>query len=269
MSMRVTHEQCPRCRAAGHDTRKDNLGVWADGGKYCFACGYSVPAREITVLSKAIQNMYSTMETAAANSSTLVTLPEDIDLNFSEKALRWLRKYDIYEEEILTHNICYSPKLDAVVFPYYITSPFGNDDDKEDLVAYQVRLMESDKWMTTGPINDLFYLINKSENLNKSLVIVEDILSAIKVGRTMSSVPLFGSSRAQLERMTQRAARAYTHLIFWLDKDAQSRAVWAAQTAPLYSVRGSMISTDEDPKFYTSDEISHHINKITMISLAQ
>lgn len=39
---RVTHkEQCPKCAKQGNDQSRDNLICYEDGGKYCFACGYT------------------------------------------------------------------------------------------------------------------------------------------------------------------------------------------------------------------------------------
>lgn len=38
----IKKEQCPRCASKGNDNSGDNLVVYADGGKHCFACGYSV-----------------------------------------------------------------------------------------------------------------------------------------------------------------------------------------------------------------------------------
>lgn len=37
----IKKEQCPACAKNGGDTSKDNLAVYDDGGKYCFACGYT------------------------------------------------------------------------------------------------------------------------------------------------------------------------------------------------------------------------------------
>ena len=36
----VTRERCPKCSALGADTSGDNLVVYADGGRHCFACGH-------------------------------------------------------------------------------------------------------------------------------------------------------------------------------------------------------------------------------------
>jgi archaellum biogenesis ATPase FlaH/5S rRNA maturation endonuclease (ribonuclease M5) len=36
----VKRTQCPKCHEAGNDTKGDNLVVFPDGHKHCFACGY-------------------------------------------------------------------------------------------------------------------------------------------------------------------------------------------------------------------------------------
>lgn len=40
------HEQCPQCAANGNDNSRDNMAVYSDGGKHCFACGYHVHGTE-------------------------------------------------------------------------------------------------------------------------------------------------------------------------------------------------------------------------------
>ena len=42
----VAKEQCPRCARNGNDTSADNLAVYDDGGKYCFACDYTELSEE-------------------------------------------------------------------------------------------------------------------------------------------------------------------------------------------------------------------------------
>lgn len=38
----VKKEQCPSCAKKGNDNSKDNLIVYEDGGKHCFACRYTI-----------------------------------------------------------------------------------------------------------------------------------------------------------------------------------------------------------------------------------
>lgn len=42
--MTLKRAQCPKCAKAGHDTAKDNLTIFPEGHKHCFACGYHVAA---------------------------------------------------------------------------------------------------------------------------------------------------------------------------------------------------------------------------------
>jgi twinkle protein len=39
---KIGTEPCPKCREKGLDNTGDNLAVYADGGKHCFACGHTV-----------------------------------------------------------------------------------------------------------------------------------------------------------------------------------------------------------------------------------
>lgn len=41
------HEQCPQCATNGNDRSHDNMAVYSDGGKHCFACGYHIHGTEI------------------------------------------------------------------------------------------------------------------------------------------------------------------------------------------------------------------------------
>ena len=40
MSKAVDREQCPACASRGQDTACDNLVVYDDGHKFCYACKY-------------------------------------------------------------------------------------------------------------------------------------------------------------------------------------------------------------------------------------
>ena len=40
MSKVISRSRCPKCATSGNDTSGDNLAVYEDGGKYCFACKY-------------------------------------------------------------------------------------------------------------------------------------------------------------------------------------------------------------------------------------
>jgi len=252
-SLRVHHEQCPRCRATGRDSSGDNLACYPDGHKYCFACGYVVPATQLSQLNKELKRLQGIMSDKVSLSHAL---PDDVDLDFSVDALSWLKQYGITEKEILDHNICYSVSKEWLIFPYYNTV-VGDD---EDLIAWQARSFDGEgmRWKSFGPIGDVVYPVGDN-NTSTKVVIVEDIVSAIKVGRVQTTVPLFGSDRTKIEKMIQRLSRSWQQIVFWLDRDAQDRAVWAAMQCPLYACRGYVIATENDPKTYDEDEINAHM----------
>jgi len=255
-AQRIRHEQCPRCRAVGRDTRANNMAVYPDNHRYCFACGYTMAAPQLTQLDTELKRLRGIV---SPTKSETYDLPSDVDLDFTVDALTWLKQYDITEAEILEHNICFSLSKNWLIFPYY-NNVIGED---EELIAWQARSFADDdsRWKSFGPIGDVIYLINDTMASSK-IVIVEDILSAIKVGRIHTAVPLFGSDRPKLEKMIQRLSRSWHELIFWLDKDAQDRAVWAAMQCAVYSCRGFAVMTEQDPKVYGVDEIKSHLQFI-------
>lgn len=42
----ISKEPCPKCRSRGQDKSGDNLAVYDDGSKHCFACGYTKPSKQ-------------------------------------------------------------------------------------------------------------------------------------------------------------------------------------------------------------------------------
>jgi twinkle protein len=52
MSKVVSRARCPKCASNGKDTSGDNLAVYEDGGKYCFACQYSERGGKVVETNK-------------------------------------------------------------------------------------------------------------------------------------------------------------------------------------------------------------------------
>ena len=90
MSHFLYNEQCPNCASLGYDKSKDNLAVYSDGHKYCFKCKYFVTGDRLHALRHV-----SAAKNLKESSGIKVT-------EFSEEALRWLKKYDLTNDEIFT-----------------------------------------------------------------------------------------------------------------------------------------------------------------------
>lgn len=69
--MAVKYTQCPRCASSGADTSKDNLAVFPEGHKHCFACGYHVPAQ----VNGGSEDIANTKPVKLPSSCTADTIP--------------------------------------------------------------------------------------------------------------------------------------------------------------------------------------------------
>ncbi len=227
---------CPRCRALGRDNRGDNLAVYDDGHKFCFGCKYFVPAE------RSVANLWKKKV-----SSSVHPLPEDLTDAIDHKALQWLAKYDIESGELAKHSIRWSPKRQLLVFSFY--------NDSQEIVGWQARnFNENDKvkYLTFGRVDDFFPFTLTKANGN-AIILVEDVISGIKIDRFYNALPLFGStiSHAKLTRLKYMADK----LIFWLDFDKRSTSVFLAKVAQSLGFKTGIMVTDEDPKCYSNQEL--------------
>src|SRR5580765_3338652 len=135
MSSFLRHDPCPSCHS------KDNLGVWDDGHKWCFGCGYyEKGSRPITSLKE------------AKSTQKQLTLPQDSSGALSTEAVDWLNKYGITHSERFMHGIVWSFYEDLLIFPFY-------DKDKR-LMAWQGRYFGENKkhpkYLTYGVKNSFY-----------------------------------------------------------------------------------------------------------------
>jgi len=56
MSKVISRSRCPKCASNGNDTAGDNLAIYEDGGKYCFACKYT--QKGFNSLSNSVEEEY-------------------------------------------------------------------------------------------------------------------------------------------------------------------------------------------------------------------
>lgn len=226
----VKHIGCDNCGS------KDNRGVWDDGHEYCFGCHdykRGTGFKKIEDLKRKKNNVPD------------VYLPNDVVFNFPEVATNWLNKYGITTSEAHYHHFAWSEAFKTIVMPIY--------DTNGDLKAWQGRTFDNPKmkYYTRGKIEDVDYVLGK-ENSHR-IVVVEDMLSAIKVGRQTTVMSLFGSTLSN-DRMARLGARFY-RLVMWLDRDKSIYAAELYQKARLMFDSVSMVIKERDPKEYTDTQI--------------
>jgi hypothetical protein len=179
-----------------------------------------------------------------------IYLPGDASSTIDHKALNWLAKYGIMRSEIVEHKLKWSESREWLIFPFYGTS--------DQLLAYQARTFnpKDTKWQSRGRLEDILHIIGDHKQLRegKPLVLVEDVVSAIKIGRWQPAMPLFGSSfYNRLLRI-----KFYTkNLVVWLDADkalaAETRKALLKAKMLGFDIRN--VYTDKDPKDYRDTQI--------------
>lgn len=237
------HEQCPACKKKGKDNGHDNLGIYSDGHQYCFSCGYHVHGNRLDQYKRSLDKQIRPDEKE-------VRLPPD-SVPYREaptSAKKWLEQYELTTNQIINNNVMWSESRHRLIFPYFING---------ELAAWQGRwfgIEKAPKWYTDGKIDEVLYTRGAVQD---TLVLVEDIISAIKVAPHCAASPLFGSV------ISTKHFRAISHLvskaIIWLDPDKQKEAVKFANIGRLLGLETHVILSDKDPKDLTNEEISNHL----------
>lgn len=231
-SVFIRHEPCPVCGS------RDNLGVWSDGHAFCFGCGHYRPSESSELLKQ--------FKAPAATAGAVPPLPEDVSVYIPEVPYAWLKK-TLTDEEILKHRIGWSPSREAIVFPVF--------DQAGNLLMWQSRYFGENKdypkYLTKGLKGDILHILG--EGASDRIIIVEDLLSAIVIGRKAHAMPLWGST-IHLKTLRQ-LARYYGHLCIWLDSDKLETAIKASGQARLLFPTVQIISTEDDPKYQTLEQL--------------
>jgi len=257
MSRFIKHTACPACREHGQDRSGNNLGVWEDH-KYCFSCGFHEGDT-----SRSKMRRFAEKVNGGSNEIPQcgIAYPEDATEDIRHDALTWVKSYGITNYEISYNNFLWSERKELLIFPFYgSVTGIGHND----LIAWQGRYFgpykEYPKYVTYGIRQDVFnYCYPLGFNIfdDTTLVIVEDLISAIKVSRHVSTIPLFSSdaNKYQLFKM----AHYYKHAIIWLDPDKHQHAIKLKQRAESFFTSVRVVLSDKDPKDYTDKEIINYV----------
>lgn len=221
------HEPCPKCGS------KDNLARYDDGSAWCFGCGY-----------KEYPTHYTPKDRKISSERTLA-LPEDASEQIGKQGVEWLGKYDIKQKEIIRYRMLWSTAQQQLIFPIF--------DGNGRLLAWQARNFSDDakgKYFSQGKIHDLIYTCGtKSPNI----VLVEDLVSAIKVGRIGYALPLFGSEAST--PLLMRLKTIADGIIVWLDSDKWKNAHDIVNRARSVGLNAMCVFTNLDPKEFDDEQI--------------
>lgn len=166
--------------------------------------------------------------------------------HFGIAARVWLGRAGITEEEVREYNILWNPVTKLLLIPIY---------SEGKLVGYQSRSFEDNvsRYKTyTDNVNKMLFRSKKIEG--DTVVIVEDALSAIKVGRVLPSISLMGFKPSD---GFMSAVKDYDKFFIWLDNDNKYVKLGQSELSTRLGIYGHthVIHTDKDPKMHSEQEI--------------
>lgn len=242
---RQNHDECNDRRGRLYSRFVNNGWVW-----HCFNCGKSGFEKCSPAERGKNYAQKRNMKTETDEKNTTCELPSDYRPITKHK---WLSDYGITEEECLAYRIGISEKMGRIILPIY--------DENELLLGYQARAIEKSnvKYIThKNTDKPLLFLSNRRDG--DRVVIVEDILSAIKVGRVAPAIAILGSPE-RAGKGVKLKIRGYPLVIIWFDADKlKSGLLWASHLKCL-GHDTSVVWTDRDPKEYPDRFIAKKVYK--------
>lgn len=186
--------------------------------------------------------------------------PVDTSVSLRYDALRWLKKYGITDEEIRANDLRWSAERQWLIFPIYGYKP----EEADKVIGYATRNFNGQpnyaKSLFFGIRGNAVHIIGYDRMaVSDVLVVVEDPISAIKVGRHYPCLCLFGSNLSAVllhrVRTVMRGFAMPPRITLWLDNDKASEAARIAQEAISKGMEVNLVVTLQDPKTYTDPHI--------------
>jgi DNA primase len=172
-----------------------------ENGYFCFTCN--------------AKKSCDALEYAFRPSSTqaIALKVPNITCDFSPNVLQWLYKYYVFEDKIKKYGIYYIPE-DGMVSESLL---FGTYINKE-LVFWQRRFFPSKRFITGGDKNTPFLIRSeKDTHYSDTIVLVEDFISAIRVGEHANVLCLWGVHINY--NMSKLLQNLDMNILVWLDPD--------------------------------------------------
>ena len=170
---------------------------------------------------------------------------------FSLPAKAWLYRYRLTDKQIKDNFIGYDPISDRVVLPIF--------DDNGLLIFWQARALhgEQPKYYSETSVDKPYFLYEHPTS--KVLVVVEDMLSAIRVGEHANALALLGTTLTD-ESIVALLSKGYTSIVIWLDDDMAGRQATLKMKPMLQLLFNNLTWVHfKQPKECTSIEIQTNI----------
>jgi hypothetical protein len=241
----IGHEACPRCGS------RDNLAVYDDGHKWCFGCNYYVPPK--TTLDSLNRRMVRPAEEELdANGIDTSLFSYDIP----EGPKKWIQKYGITDSELRFYQITWCDLRQTLVFPVLRDNKVVLTNER-----YFGPNPKHPKYLTFGNKSKEVVYLSGSITQDK-IVFVEDFVSAIKIRRMVSVMPLFGSTIPEMA--LPWCAGRFKRAGVWLDLDKAAEAMREAAKLSVHLPAHAIVTTG-DPKELSMNQIDKTLKEYKII----
>jgi hypothetical protein len=234
------HTACLNSRCGSSDARF----VYKDGSSFCFSCRKSWRGN---------WNPYAYTEEVVK--PTGLALPDDTSHDFPPHVVAWVARYGITIEELIEHDCYYSASWDQLIYTW--------KDGEGRVVLWQGRNFRSTakaKCFTQGTPDDVLPLYGEA---TATLTIVEDPVSAMKIARYTTALPVLGSDLSHNKLARIARLPGLSNVVVWLDGNMYPKAQRMAQRFQMLGLTACAVYTEEDPKACT-DEVMQEMIGLSM-----
>lgn len=218
------HTNCPAPTCNSSDAR----AVYSDGSEHCFSCGdHKNPTLRNMLFPQQKQDKIATRNTLED------TIPR--------KAKGWLDKYDLTVKEQSLFK--WNAEKEMLV---YQTNNFWTGrtfSDDPDVPRYKSSGMKPYEVLGIG----------------NTLILVEDIISGLKVSRHSACCVLFGSSIPK--DILLNYSCKYSEIVVWLDCDKAKGSIKLSKEIRDWGVKSRSIVTPLDPKEYNDYQLIKYLER--------
>lgn len=243
MGVFVRHEACPRCGS------RNNVGVYEDGSKWCFGCHWWQPPDA--------WNFKPVKKGKPEHDD--IQLDDDLCFDYPRHVVEWLAKYGISVHEAIKHGWKYAPFRDQLVFIFA--------DAEGNIACTQARNFSPTakrKYFNQGSAQSVLPIFRSKdgeirESTERTVVVVEDAVSAAKIARQSDAIPCLGSYMSK-SKLNALRLLGYEQMVVWLDENKLKESREIAEQAKWIGFTTKVVYTPLDPKEYSDEEIRENLS---------
>jgi len=225
---------CPKCNS------RDNLAEYTENF-YCFGCGYNKTKRNLETIRKRLETQ---TEVRVANGITL-------DKKLDTEHLKWLLGYNLTLDECKQFHSSHERMIKNEITPCNLLVLYASSDY---WVGRNFDATVQGRYLSSGTKPFIKYGDNPD-----ILVFVEDIISAVKVGRVATAVPMLG---AKVLNHWWGEINPYKRVILWGDRDkARDNVIASRKASEITGKNVEYIITEQDPKELSTEVIKNLLTK--------